>query len=87
VADGDGDSSVFFDDFFFGDSEGEADSSAVAEAFFFVLVELLFLVVAAWVVVLAPVEVAVSSFFVMQEVTSATVAKVVIRNRTGFFIG
>jgi len=38
--------------------------------------------------VVAPVLVAlVSSFFVMQEVTSATVANVVIKNKMGFFIG
>lgn len=89
VALGDGDSSVFFvsDFFFFDDSDGEADSSAVAAAFsFFLLV--VFLVVPACVVVAAPVEVAVvSSFLVMQEVTKATVAKVVIKNKMGFFIG
>ncbi|MFN2542746.1 MAG: hypothetical protein ABR514_11365 [Chthoniobacterales bacterium] len=82
---GEGDSSAFFfDAFFFGDSEGDADSSAVAISFFLAEV---FLVVAACVVVAPMLVVAeVSSFLVMQEVTSATVANVVIKNKMGFFI-
>ena len=84
VAVGEGDSSAFLvAAFFFGDSAGDAVSPAVAVSFFLAVV---FLVVAAWVVV-APVVVAVvSSFFVIQEVTKATVAKVVIKNKMGFFI-
>ena len=87
LADGDGDSSAFFSAafFFFGDSDGEADSSAVAAAFFLAVV--FFVVVAAWVVVAPVVAVASSFFCVMQEVTSATVANVVIKNKMGFFIG
>jgi hypothetical protein len=85
VAVGEGDSSAFLvAAFFFGDSAGDAVSSAAAFSFFLAVV--LFFVVAACVVV-ALVLVAVSSFFVIQEVTSATVVNVVIKNKMGFFIG
>ena len=88
VAVGEGDSSAFFvaDFFFLGDSAGEADSSAVAVAVSFFFAVVFFVVVPC--VVVALVVVGASSFFcVMQEVTSATVANVVIKNKMGFFIG
>jgi hypothetical protein len=86
---------------FFGEAEGEASADAlflVVEAFFsvvavaapvdfFAVVAVDFFVVDAWCVVVAELEPAIFSFFWAHAVMNATPRRMVIRDKTDFFIG